>query len=88
MSAKVLTLGIVIGFILAFMIMMIPTDNESYLIHEGVDYIELVDNVCYRTVNEHTEEIFNITLSPEDTQSDDFRFISGLATMIDNKINE
>jgi acyl carrier protein len=34
------------------------------------------------------EEIFNITLSPEDTQSDDFRFISGLATMIDNKINE
>jgi acyl carrier protein len=34
------------------------------------------------------EEIFNITLTPEDTQSDDFRFISGLATMIDNKMNE
>jgi len=33
------------------------------------------------------EEIFNIELSPEDTQSDEFRSVGGLANLINKKIN-
>ena len=31
------------------------------------------------------EEKFNISLSPEDTQSDEFRYIEGLVKIIENK---
>lgn len=34
------------------------------------------------------EETFGITLSPEDTQSDEFRYISGLAALIGQKTSE
>lgn len=55
-------LFIIIGFILAFMIIRTGGQyNNPNLVKTGVDYIELVDNVCYRTINENTEDIFNIT---------------------------
>ena len=55
-------LFIVIGFILAFMIIQTgKTNNSSNHVKTGVDYIELVDNVCYRNINENTEDIFNVT---------------------------
>jgi len=54
----------VIGFILAFMIIRTGQQyqyNNPNLVKTGTDYIELVDNVCYRSINENTEDIFNIT---------------------------
>ena len=66
----------------------VPGDTTSdklsyrYLDAGHIDSLSIINFII------EIEEIFKITLSPEDTQSDDFRFISGLATMIDNKINE
>lgn len=34
------------------------------------------------------EEEFDINLTPEDTQSDEFRYIDGLVKIIENKENE
>lgn len=34
------------------------------------------------------EEEFGVSLAPEDTQSDEFRTIGGLATLIESKLNE
>jgi acyl carrier protein len=66
----------------------VPGDTTSdklsyrYLDAGHIDSLSIINFIM------ELEEIFNITLSPEDTQSDGFRFISGLAAMIDNKINE
>ena len=61
-----------------------PTEHEKnkyrYLDEGHIDSISIINFII------EIEEKFQILLLPEDTQSDEFRYIEGLSTLIENKI--
>ena len=55
--------------------------NYRFLDAGHIDSISIINFIM------EIEDAFQISLSPEDTQSDEFRTVSGLVSMVEKKMN-
>lgn len=61
-----------------------PAEQMSfrYLDSGHIDSLSIINFIF------EVEEVFGVNLSPEDTQSDEFRTVGGLTSLINQKIHE